>query len=77
MLAAVTLSNGVNKWQGFAVEGVLTFILVMTVFASSDPNRKEKGFGPALAIGLVVTVCHLNGVSQDMFFSRYPLYNCC
>ena len=62
-LGAVSLGAGVTRYQGFALEGILTFLLMMTVLASTDPNREDKTFGPALSIGLAVTVCHLIGVS--------------
>ncbi len=48
-------------------------ILVLTVFASTDENRDDKTFGPALAIGLSVTVCHLIGVSWSHFLITCPV----
>eukprot|EP00794_Sanderia_malayensis_P003497 gene3498-3997_t len=62
-LGAVALGDGVTRYQGFAVEGILTLILVLTVLASTDEKREDKTFGPALAIGLAVVVCHLIGIS--------------
>ena len=51
-----------TKPQAFGVELMITFILVFTVFATCDKNRKDlNGSGP-LAIGLSVTMCHLFAV---------------
>ncbi|XP_041362069.1 neurogenic protein big brain-like [Gigantopelta aegis] len=47
-------------WQGLGLEILLTFLLVFTIFATVDKNRKEMG-SKAFAIGLALTVCHLAG----------------
>lgn len=58
-LGATTVSGTLSVEQGFGVEFVVTFVLVLTVFASCDGKRKDlHGSGP-LAIGLSVTLCHL------------------
>lgn len=62
-LGNVSLGDGVTQYQGFVIESVLTFILVITVLAATDMNREDTTFGPALSIGLAVTVCHLFGVN--------------
>ena len=72
LLGTVFLGHGVTKYQGFALEGVLTFLLVMTVLAATDQDREDKTFGPALSIGLSVTVCHLIGVSAIIKSSNQP-----
>ena len=51
-----------TKGQACGIELILTFILIFTIFATIDPNRKELGSKP-LAIGLTVSMCHLVGVS--------------
>lgn len=61
-LGNVSLGAGVTQYQGFAVEGVLTLILVMTVLAATDPARNDDTFGPAFSIGLAVSVCHFIGI---------------
>lgn len=61
-LGSVSLGEGVSQYQGFAVEMILTFILMLTILAATDPNREDKTFGPALSIGLAVSVCHFVGV---------------
>ena len=58
-------AHGVTVGQAFAVELVLTFLLVLTVFGCTDPLRSHYGYEVPLAIGLCVTVCHLVGVSTQ------------
>ena len=62
-LGNLALGNDVTQYQGFAVETTLTFLLLMTILAATDPSREDKTFGPALSIGLAVTACHLIGVN--------------
>ncbi|KAF6016817.1 hypothetical protein EB796_024881 [Bugula neritina] len=58
-LALNTLGKEVSPGQGFGVEVLITFMLVMTVFATCDQSRTDlHGSGP-LAIGLAVTIGHL------------------
>ena len=54
---------GVTLGMTFGVEAFVTFVLVMTVFATCDSLRSGiNGSGP-LAIGLSITMCHLWAVS--------------
>ena len=50
-----------SSWQIFGVEFVLTFLVVFTVFATLDPNRKSLG-SDSLSIGIAYLVCSLTGV---------------
>lgn len=64
-LGSTTLHPGLTPFQGFGVELLITCVLVLTVFASCDPNRNDLANGSApLAIGLAVTLCHLFAVSD-------------
>ncbi|XP_063300901.1 aquaporin-5-like [Pelobates fuscus] len=57
--------NGVNNGtpgQCFAVELILTFQLVLCIFASTDGRRNDNLGSPALSIGLSVTLGHLLGI---------------
>lgn len=45
--------DGVSYWQAILVEGVTTFLLVLTVWGAAVDSRAAKGFAGA-AIGLVV-----------------------
>lgn len=52
-------SEGVSLGQVFGYELIITFVLVMTVFASCDSLRSGFGGSGPLAIGLSVSMCHL------------------
>jgi MIP family channel proteins len=55
-LGAPGLGTGVTVWRGFVIEAVLTFILVVVVFASAvDPGGTFKAIA-GLAIGLTITL---------------------
>ena len=45
--------------QVFGIELVITFVLVMTVFATCDSVRPALGGSGPLAIGLSIAMCHL------------------
>ena len=69
-LTLVHNSFPLSTGQGFVVELIITFVLVMTVFATCDAHRNDlHGSGP-LAIGLSVTMCHLAAVGD---FIQYTI----
>ena len=59
-----------GSWQIFSVEFVLTFLLVFTIFATLDPNRKSLG-SDSLSIGIAYLVCSLSGVRIIPFHVIY------
>ncbi|XP_042307976.1 aquaporin-5-like [Sceloporus undulatus] len=61
-LAANGLSNNTTAGQAVVVEMIITFELVMCVFASTDSRRNDHVGSPALSIGLSITVGHLVGI---------------
>ena len=62
-LGNTVLNEEVTGAQGFGIELMITFVLVLTVFAVSDERRIDlKGSAP-LAIGLSITMCHMFAVS--------------
>ncbi|PSN40179.1 Aquaporin AQPAe.a [Blattella germanica] len=62
-LGATELGEDVLPIQGFGVEFMLGFVLVIVVFGVCDANRPEfKGFAP-LVIGLTITLGHLAALS--------------
>lgn len=76
-----TIQENVTVGEGFAVELLITFVLVITVFATCDPSKFDhKGSGP-LAIGLSVTMCHLSFVSTcsylNFFLCHWSLNSFC
>ncbi|XP_070575148.1 aquaporin-4-like isoform X2 [Ptychodera flava] len=58
-LGVTSLGAGVSVEQGFAIEYLITFELVFTVFATIDANRKDLQGSASLAIGTSVTIGHL------------------
>uniref|UniRef100_A0A8C5LQ19 Aquaporin-2 n=1 Tax=Leptobrachium leishanense TaxID=445787 RepID=A0A8C5LQ19_9ANUR len=60
-LAINSVLNG-TAGQCFAVELILTFQLVLCIFASTDSRRNDNLGSPALSIGLSVTLGHLLGI---------------
>ncbi|KAL8163682.1 UNVERIFIED_CONTAM: Aquaporin-5 [Gekko kuhli] len=61
-LAVNGLQNNTTAGQAVAVELILTFLLVLCVFASTDSRRTDNVGSPALSIGLSVTTGHLLGI---------------
>lgn len=53
--------SSLGPWQAFGVEFVLTFVVVFTVFATLDPNRKSLG-SDSLAIGIAYLACSITGI---------------
>jgi len=49
----------VSVRQCFGYELFITFVLVITVFATCDAGRSEIGGSGPLAIGIAVAMCHL------------------
>jgi len=58
-LGLTTLNPTVTVEQGFGVEFLITFLLVLTVFACCDAKRTDLMGSSPLAIGFAVTLCHL------------------
>jgi len=53
------LGAGISPGQGFLIEFVITFVLVLTVYAAAaDDSNEVKGSAP-LAIGLAIAIAHL------------------
>ena len=61
------MNNNITVGQGFGIEMLITFVLVLVVFAAAvDENNAAnvKGSAP-LAIGLSITTCHLFAVQNN------------
>ena len=62
-LGANGLAAGVEPLQGFLIEAMVTFILVLVVYGCCDTRRDDVKGSVPLAIGLTVGVSHLLSVS--------------
>ena len=52
----------INGAQAFGIELFLTFLLIFTIFAATDPGKGHRGYEIPLSIGLCVFICHMVGV---------------
>ena len=62
-LGMTTPAQNINVAQAFGVELLLTFVLVLTIFSTTDKGREHRGYEVPLSIGLCVFICHSVGVS--------------
>ena len=67
-IGLTTLNNRITAYQGVAVELIITFILVMTIFACIDNKRSDLGGSFPLTIGFAIVVGALFGVILKFFF---------
>jgi len=70
-LCMASPSDTVTLGQLFGFELIITFVLVLTVFAACDSNRPGIGGSGPLAIGLAVAMCHLWAVRYAPMRSQY------
>lgn len=70
-LGALELHPELSTGIGFEIELILTFQLIWTVIASTDPIRKFSGFQAPTAFGMSVTMGLLMGVRNMIFFTKY------
>ena len=66
-LGATIPDKALEHHQAFGVEFFITFVLLFTVFASTDSQRTDLGGSVPLTVGLSVSVCHLWAVSRFEF----------
>lgn len=57
------IGDHVNTGQAVGIELLLTFVLVLTIFAATDPGKEHRGYEIPLSIGLCVFICHMVGVN--------------
>ena len=55
-------AENINGAQAFGIELLLTFLLIFTIFAATDPGKEHRGYEIPLSIGLCVFICHMLGV---------------
>ncbi|CAG5133235.1 unnamed protein product [Candidula unifasciata] len=55
-MSSTTFADDVTVAQGFAVEAISTFTLVLGVFATSDQFRTDHAGSQALTVGLIVYI---------------------
>lgn len=63
-LGQTYINKTLSLWQGLSVEILITFVLVMTVFACCDENRQDIHGSKPLTVGLAATCLHLTTVSS-------------
>ncbi|XP_071503895.1 aquaporin-like [Diadema antillarum] len=56
---------GVEVWQAFVMEVLLTFQLVLVIFSTVDSKRSSPGGSGPLAIGISVFVAHLCAINYS------------
>ncbi|CAG5133236.1 unnamed protein product [Candidula unifasciata] len=69
-LASTTFSDEITLAQGFAVEAISTFTMILGIFASSDQYRTDHAGSLPLTVGLIVYTQvawagHLTGCSMN------------
>ena len=62
-LGTSQLGTHVGVGEGFGIELLITFVLVITVFSAVDGNRTDIGGSVPLTIGIAIAMCHLWAVS--------------
>ncbi len=61
-LGTSQLGERVSAGQGFGIELLITFVLVIVVFSAVDGGRTDVGGSVPLTIGLSISMCHLFAV---------------
>ncbi|XP_041848582.1 aquaporin-4 isoform X2 [Melanotaenia boesemani] len=61
-LGVTTVNSNISVGHALVVELLITFELVLTVFATCDPKRTDLGGSASLAIGFAVAIGHLFAV---------------
>ncbi|CAA9999441.1 unnamed protein product [Nesidiocoris tenuis] len=61
-IGAVSIQQGLTEGQAFAIEAVITAILLLVVCSVTDPNRGNLANSAPLAIGLAIACSHIFAV---------------
>ncbi len=67
-IGVTSLNSEISVYQGFGVEAIITFILILTIFASIDGKRKDLGGSFPLSIGFALVAGSLFGVKYYKLF---------
>ena len=63
-LGSTVVSRNISVGQGFGVEFLLSFVVVLTYFSAMCPHKRSPGDNPAVVVGLAYLSTTLVGVSQ-------------
>lgn len=76
--AATLLSPGVSQAQGFGIETIITFMLVLTIFAMRDSHRNSQydKLPAACATGVAYAIGQMSFVSLSDKMQIEHLCNC-
>uniref|UniRef100_A0A0A9VSJ4 Aquaporin AQPcic n=1 Tax=Lygus hesperus TaxID=30085 RepID=A0A0A9VSJ4_LYGHE len=61
-IGVVSVGAGLTEGQAFAVEAVITAVLLLVVCAVTDPNRSDLANSAPVAIGLAIACSHIFAV---------------
>ena len=61
-LGVLELREATTYWQGFAIEGVLGFLIAFVFLSGTDPGGEDTSFGPRLSYGAATIGAHLFAV---------------
>lgn len=61
-LGLTTVNPELTAGQGFLVEAIITFVLILVIQSVCDPRRKDLGNAAPIAVGLAISTCHLMAI---------------
>ena len=62
LIGTVAVASDLTEGQAFAIEAVITAVLLLVVCAVTDPNRSDLANSAPVAIGLAIACSHIFAV---------------